>query len=522
MAQDLKWMVKVNQVLSVLVFLSLMVCSGWLLYSLVGSQSLVHDEAVYLTKAKSWLVGTPASEFRIYRPIGMPVLGWIALYFDDSEQAVRLVGVLFGVLTVGFTFLLFKSVFDAWIGTAVTVAMMTSSLFLRNAPEFLNDIPSSGLIFGVLWLIWVHYKTSGESRSIYFVPVMIALSFYLRYGVMLVLIIVAVVTLFFLSIRFYHQEGRSYRRIIIASLLLILFFVPHFIQSLSSGNGLFGILSRGTEAAGREYFGQGLVSYIRWMPHEISGWVLGISAIFGVLVVFYVLLFAKFYNGRNTGIVWLGSIGLFHFILTGILVHAEPRYVFLSMTILAGIGITGLYYTITSLSPISANIFIACFIVLSGYFGLSNYQTVSHFFERREASVSRNVYVEASEMITKDNTSNMECAVWSNSFRPQISWYSGCYTLDVKDSTTFNRDYLIHLRRDHYSLVLTKDNDIKIDNEKATEFGVKLTEIFRKRVSATLGEMIVYKIEKTDQIEDIKSKIQVKPIIEPPTNPVVY
>ena len=497
--------------------------SGTLLYSLVGSHSLVHDEAVYLTEARSWMAGTPASEFRIYRPIGMPVLGWMALHFDDSERNVRLVGVFFGILTISFIFLLFRSVFGVWVGVAVASVMMTSSLFLRNAPEFLNDIPSTGLIFGALWLFWTHYKTGGKSNSIYFVPVLIASSFYLRYGIVLVLIIIAAVTLFFLSARFYHQERRSYKRLTIASILLILFLIPHFIQSLSSGNGLFGILSRGGEAAGREYLGQGLVNYIKWMPNEIGGWVLGISAILGVFIVLYTVVLTKVGNEKNLGIAWLGSIGLLHFILTGFLVHAESRYVSLSMTLLAGIGIAGLYSIIASLSPVISKLYIACIISICVYFGISNYQIVNHAFDLREANVSRNVYMEASEVIAHDNSSNMECIVWSNSFRPQISWYSGCYTLDVNDVATFNRDYLIHLRRDHYSVVLTKASGPNIDAERASEYGVKLSEIFRKDVSAaSLGELVVYKIEKTDEIEDIKNKIQVKPRIEPPTNPIEH
>jgi len=87
---------------------SLVFCGTlFILGSLVGSQPIGHDEAVYLTKARSWMEGTPADEFEIYRPIGMAWFGWLFLHFGDSEIMMRSFGVIFGAISTLFIYLFF-------------------------------------------------------------------------------------------------------------------------------------------------------------------------------------------------------------------------------------------------------------------------------------------------------------------------------------------------------------------------------------------------------------------------------
>src|SRR3989344_5043112 len=155
----------------------------FILWSLVGSQPFGHGESVYLTEARSWIDGAPADEFKIYRPIGMAGFGWIFLHFGDSERLLRLFGVIFGAIATLFIYLFFKRIFNTPFALVITGVIGTSTLFLREAPLFQNDIPSSGLLIGTLWLLWIYYESAGKSRSIYFVGPLAALAFYIRYGV---------------------------------------------------------------------------------------------------------------------------------------------------------------------------------------------------------------------------------------------------------------------------------------------------------------------------------------------------
>ena len=110
MAQRIKKIINSNifQILScVILFFGVFA----IIFSLIGSQALVHDEAVYLTKARAWTEGTPANEFKIYRPIGMAWFGVILLQFGDSEQVARIFGAFFGSLTIVFIYLLFNRLF---------------------------------------------------------------------------------------------------------------------------------------------------------------------------------------------------------------------------------------------------------------------------------------------------------------------------------------------------------------------------------------------------------------------------
>lgn len=176
------------------------------------------------------------------------------------------------------------------------------------------------------------------------------------------------------------------------------------------------------------------------------------------------------------------------------MVHAEARYVFFPLILLASVGVLGVYALIQTKSRLIANITIGIFMVVTLYFGLDYYESTSNFFLGREANKSRNAYVEASEIIRKDSSTN-ECVIWATAFRPQISWYSGCNTLGVGNIASFKKNFLIRFRKSHYSIVFTKLESPQIKQGTAQEYGVAITEIYRsKKLAQILGELIVYRI----------------------------
>src|SRR3989344_4878468 len=177
-----------------------------LLWHITGSQSLRHDEAVYLTKARSWIEGTPANEWRIYRPIGTAVFGWIFLLFTNSEPLLRIFGDIFGALSLVFIYLLFKLMSNVWVALSIVFVVCTSPVFLQHAPQFLNDIPAGGLLVGSLWLIWDHYEKAGRSKLIYLTAPLAILSFYTRYGVAISLGSIGLLSLLTLAKKFSSKK----------------------------------------------------------------------------------------------------------------------------------------------------------------------------------------------------------------------------------------------------------------------------------------------------------------------------
>lgn len=463
------------------------------LFSLERSQPFVYDEAVYLTKARAWQMNSPADEFRIYRPIGMPVIGRALLEFGNSEAYLRFFGVFFGACTILLLYLIFTRIFGWLVGVSVSLVTTSSSLFLYNAPQFLNDVPSSGLLFGSLIAVWIWHESKGNSNWIYLFGPFSAAAFYLRYGASstLVLIVIVSIFVFWNSIR---TGVKDFEKTILSGIFSIFLFAPHFIQSVVVTHDVLGILKRSGGAAGREYLGEGLLRYIQWLPHDLGGWLFGTLAIFGILTTFYLLL-RKNWTEQHRGLVWIGLIGVSNLILTGVLVHAEPRYVFFSVTLLCGVGTASIFLILSKFQ--TSKFFVAAFFfaasVVSGYF---HYYDVNADLGDKANGV-REFYVDAASAIRNDISSGKDCAIWSALSRPELSWYAGCHTISIDTKEAFVKDFLTNFRRPCYSVVFSKLGEKQLDENVAKEFGIELSEIFRAKTSQSLGDIVVYRL--TDQ-----------------------
>ncbi len=480
-----------QNVLKVSVPLVLFIVTLVTLGSLVSRHSLYHDEAVYLTKARAWIDGAPADEFKIYRPVGMAWFGWIFLHFGSSERTLRIFGVIFGAVAAVLIYLAFRRIFNGWIALGGVAAVVSSSLFLKQAPLFLNDIPSAALLVAILGLLYHHYETAGKSRSVYLAGILIALAFYLRYGVVSAFGVVAALSLFILYPRFRRQSASFIylRNTLILTLLLL---APHFIYSLISTKSIIGILELAGKFAGRQYLGEGVLPYLEWLPHELGGWVLGITAIAGIIATSAVLVL-KSWRQEYPNVLWIGGIGFASLIVTGIVAHPEARYIFFSAVLLSGAGIAGAYYLISRWSASYARLLVAAFTGLSLYAGIVHYQDADSSFKKREVERYHTAYVAAAEAIRND-ASGDSCAVWSVLFRPAISWYSRCDTLEINGVFSFKRDANENSGKSWYSMVFTDTDGKQIDQSQAENFGVKLSEIFREK-NLPYGDLIVYRIE---------------------------
>ena len=261
-----------------------------------------------------------------------------------------------------------------------------------------------------------------------------------------------------------------------------------------------GILRLSGKAAQRQYLGEGLVNYIKWLPNEIGGWVLGITAIIGIIATI-IIIFRKTLRQNYVSLFWIGSIGLLSFFATGLLVHAEARYVFFSMVFLSSVGIASMYYLLRNRSVIVANLLMVIFLFVTFYFALIHYQNVNSFFNEREVNKTSIAYIEALKVIRKDSSSENGCALWLIPFRPTASWYSKCNILIVNDIDTFEKDIRIHFKKDLYSLVFTKFKEPQITQDESEKYGVILTEIFRVN-KLSYGDLIVYRISRKNSDEE--------------------
>lgn len=464
-----------------------------LLWSFPNNQALSHDEAVYLTKARSWVQGTPADEYRAYRPIGMVVAGSIFLPWGQSENNLRLFGVFSGALVVTFIFLLFQSVFDLRVGIVVSSVVALSGLFMEQAPLFQNDLLSSGLLIGTLWLLSLSFRSFGKSKFIYLAPFFCAISFYLRYGVASTLFIIGIITLIFFY--FAKIKDYSYKHLYRSTLIFIILLIPHFYYSINIYGNAFEVLLRAGEAAGREYLGEGLIQYIKWIPEELSGRVAGTLMIIGGLFTIVSLFFHKHLSPKNVQALWLGFIGVISMSLTGLLVHAEHRYVFLPIILLSGVGYAVIFNLLNKYSKIVSNVFFVCSLFMIGYFGVGTYQTTVVSFQNKIDN--RSFYTEAASYITSNIDDDEKCAVWSAAFRPEISWYSKCFTIGLaEDKYLFEKHFYVHFRNIRYAIYFTNLEVRQLYPGNSEEYGVILDEVYRAETGDRLGDLVIYSVNK--------------------------
>lgn len=465
------------------VFLSFVV-----LYSIPHAQPFGHDEAVYLTKAQSWIDDSPADQWRVYRPLGMSALAWVVLQFSETETAIRLASVILGAATIGIIVLFTNRITNIWVAITSGVVVGASALFMEQAPQFLNDIPSSAFMIAALLCIYAHYESDGRSRIIYVVPFLIAGTFYMRYGVATALIAIAFFSYLILLQSFLRSKKARFAHLGKAILVTFALFVPHVVHSIITTRSFTGILTSAEDAAQRAYLGEGLVQYIRWLPEEIGGWPLGVLAIIGAMATPLFIALKPLRRGYMP-LAWIGAIGIATFILTGLLVHAEARYVFFPMVLLMIVGIASIYFALSKLSIIVAALAMLLITAAALYFGWIDYSTILRYNTRRDASPVTLAYTRAHAAVRTDAGGEV-CTLLEAQFRPRASWYTRC-TILVPDDATLSANGKLEGNK-VYNLVHTSANVPQLTERNAAQFGFVLSEIYRERDLP--GEMIVYRV----------------------------
>jgi hypothetical protein len=141
-----------------------------------------HEEAVYANKARSWLDGTPDAGWGVYRPIGLPLLGRLALTVHNDVGALRVVALLLSLFTLTVVYFVAAQWMSRLRAVVVVLVLLSGLGFLRRVPEFLNDIGSTGLLLIAVFLL-VRTQEKKHSRALLVFPFVVLAAFYLRYGI---------------------------------------------------------------------------------------------------------------------------------------------------------------------------------------------------------------------------------------------------------------------------------------------------------------------------------------------------
>ncbi|MGX1882324.1 glycosyltransferase [Streptomyces sp. NPDC055287] len=428
---------------------------------------LGHEEAVYANKARSWVEGTPDAGWGVYRPVGLPALGALALWLCGdafAAGALRAVALLLALGTLTVTYL----VAAAWTSrrrAVVVVLVLLSGLgFLRRVPEYLNDIGATGLLLVVVLLL-VRAQEKEGSRALWGVPFVVLAAFYLRYGVLGNLLAVGLAAVLAYGPRAWAAQGR---RLVGAAVVLALGLVPHLVHAVRETGSPLGMVLSATSQANREYVGDGLVYYLAIFPYRLAGdlgavvmvaglWAAG-AALRRVLRVRADGCAGGRADGRSgvradgcaggradgrSGVrgdgcagapvgdgssvrvddrrrVFLGTAAVLVFVILGVATDGEPRFVYLAVVLLTVLGVeavaelAGARWTAPVLAAVAA---------LAGLTVLGTTQVVAHGAMPGPTLLARSTVPVAREIGAA--AQGRPCLVVTG-YEPEFGWYSGC------------------------------------------------------------------------------------------------
>jgi MFS family permease len=384
--------------------------------------TLGHDESVYAVKARSWLVATPATGFSVYRPVGMPVVGWLVLHVSETEVALRIaataiaVGAIITMWAIGRAML---GPVAAVVGTAIFIA---SESYLRRATEFLNDLASAGLLLVTIFFIWLHFERHPDRWWLLAAAPAAAAAYYMRYGSLFGLIVVAVVG----GAIWFRSLAASWRQIAATVGLLIAMLIPHFWYSQQLTGSALGVFwAARAHAAGVGGFG--LDDYLRFFPERLTGTVGAVVMVSGVVYTIMLVIAARKdhrhrFAARTASFLTVTAVAMT--ILLGLFTHGEPRFIFLPLMALLLVGGQAVAVALSRISDVARRVAIAGLIVVLGYALVTG---AGQMHNRMGAiTARRSVVAETAELVHTDAGTD-SCTVQS-AYVPQVTWYSRCAT----------------------------------------------------------------------------------------------
>jgi len=244
-------------------------------YYINANNAVWWDEAEYLLEAKRLGLGArEAGPYSSHRGILLPIVWSFSYMVGLDEIGILLLQLIVSVLTVYFTFVLGKKIYNNFVGiiAALMMAVFWQNIFWTN--RFLTEITS--LLFAILSLIyfWEFYVEGKKSYLKFFVCIGLGILTRFPTGIMLICAIVFVLLVRDFS---FLKEKKFYIGLVVFVLLASMIFVYAYINH----GDLFLAINQ-AQAHG-EKGGLGVVgTYIAFMP----GYLLFLPLLLLFLVIF--------------------------------------------------------------------------------------------------------------------------------------------------------------------------------------------------------------------------------------------
>jgi hypothetical protein len=301
---------------------------GWLVVAamnLAAGPALGHDEAAFANVAQ----GDPLE--LLYRSRGVTALARIGLALGGAEWQLRLASAVIGVSVVLAVFAIARAVFDARTGAWAAAVIAGAHPMLHRSAELLGDLPATaGILAGMAALAGELSRPGGARWRIVLAAPAFAAAFYMRYGSAPVIAVAAAAAL----VLWWRALWMRPWPVVVTAVVFAALLIPHGLHSLRATGTLLGVLRWSSGVPRREYWGEGLVTYVTSNPFMYYGALAApvmIAGLFGLARTF-----------RSRAPWYLASVAVGQLLTIGIASHGQPRYVFVTVSLLVVLGVATL------------------------------------------------------------------------------------------------------------------------------------------------------------------------------------
>ncbi|HVE75625.1 MAG TPA: glycosyltransferase family 39 protein [Actinomycetota bacterium] len=384
-----------------------------------------YDEAVYAIKARQWIDATPATQWRIFRPPGMSILGYVVLSIQNSDFALRLLGLAGALGAAGALYALAQRVVGGWPALIATASFAAAPTVQLRGGQFMNDLPATALLLLMCICIQDTFERRGRGSRLVLAAFFAAGAFYLRYASVFPIFAVAGT-----SAALWRAHLKSHLRLLVTpAITMTVLLVPHFVYSTSQTGTPWGITQLASEVPlqWRQSIGEGLWQYMRWFPSRLAGHVAGILMLAATVALLKSLRRAAGSGGalnpERRAVLFLAIPAFLQILYLGLTHHAEERFLFfpVALLVIAGAGfLAGTFQRMRLAQTRGRRLLVtgSCVLAIAagGVPTLRNSQNLAE---------SRMPLATAAKEIRKH--ADRPCSAVSVD-GPVVAWYSGCAT----------------------------------------------------------------------------------------------
>lgn len=366
---------------------------------------LKHDEAAYVLGARRWLDGGPP--IWLYRSIGAEVLAapGVAL---GSLPAVRIAFALASTLVPIGTYALARAAFpERAVATIAIVAIAGAHPMVLQSAAILTDLPSAGMLL-CAFAVALHElgRDGGPRYRLVAVAPLCAAGFYLRYGSAPAIAAIGLALVTTHARALIRRPGPVIATLAVAVALA----APHVVFARAQTGSALGVLVESAHATRLDYAGQGLATYLTIDPFTYYGVVITPLLAIGVVAGLRI---------RTRAARALLVAALATFVALGVWSHAQPRYAFEFVALLAVLGAAGGLALVRRIASRPAALAGACALACAPLGCLVYLAVVAPGRVDDRAQIGR-----LADTIRRD-AAGRACIVVAVR-TPQLAYYSGC------------------------------------------------------------------------------------------------